>query len=316
MRRIIAVSAFVVVSFSVWPILIHAERAVPAIVEYINCRGTINNALQPRPLAPDWIRQSNLNCRDFSVFTTSTSQLTQEEFNTHWRSAGGPQLMESTLSKLEEWRFTRQIPNNIYRKFEEYTQVDWLSNKLGLSIPFEQIYSNLEKIDLFTDENALNLLALTNDPFAGHNVFLLEVMLKRKFLQSGRAEVPSSLKELLRMSGHSFRNSVSLSSLSQLENYYGFKRASEELIEKKSPIIISDIKSAISSRDRMTFLCPDLLEYVSSKYSVFFKVEYDASPQCAGWYHEVSIVAETRLESIRDGFLANQTETLLQERIE
>jgi hypothetical protein len=306
MRRNITTSVFLIISFCIWPALLQAQSSVPAIAEYINCRNTsYNNALDPRPLAPDWILKSNLKCRNMNAFVTSTSKLTQDEFNTHWRAAGGPEIMESALSKLDKGRHFKRVPEHIHNKFLKYTQGSGTFAKLKKTTPIDQIQRNLEKIDIFTNQNATTFLAITFKPYAPEYVFLLEVMLKRSFLENGEIKLPSELEEILNFRNENRLGSIHIETLRLSKNYITLAVLTDEQINKLSPAIVSQIKREISDKDRMTFLCPDLLKYVSSKYSLF-SIPVDATPQCTTWYDEVSDKAAASLENIRDNFLANQ----------
>ena len=124
----------------IWSLSVNAERVSPAIWEYINCRNTsMFDTFNPLPKAPEWMRQSNIKCREISIFNIDPTELTMREFNSHWRNSGGLELLESTHAELGRTSAERGLPEELLSKFEKHTKGSPLSNLMGLTTSYEKI---------------------------------------------------------------------------------------------------------------------------------------------------------------------------------
>ena len=299
---------------SIWPPSVNAERPNPAIWEYTNCRnlGTPQNALNPQPKIPEWMRHSNLKCRGMSVFNIDKSKLTLAEFDSHWKNNGGPKLLESTLRRLENLPYYRDLPEEFVSNFEKLTAVSALSNMFG---SYEEISKKLDSVDLFSDDEAATILVLGShsERFRSNNALLLEVMLKRHFAQTGRAALPSVLDVIFQ---HSFsqggsleRRDNSIVSLRQSKNYVEFILAAHELIEEGANEEIGRVKNLIMATNRITFLCPNLWDYISVNFSrstSLRKPDFKTSQTCSKWYDQITADTAIKLEDLRNAFFSRE----------
>lgn len=294
----------------IWSLSVTAERVSPAIWEYLNCSDTfMQNGFNPLPKAPEWMRQSNLKCRGLEVFNIDETKLTMDEFNYHWRTSGGPELLETTFAELEKTSYMRGLPEKWLSKFENYTTGSPLSNLIGLTTSVEKIRNNLSSVDLFSSEEATMILVMSrSNRFMSNNKLLLEVMLKRHFARTGRLGIPSAL-EMVLGPDRALTKHLTLFTLSQSKNYINFLLAAHQLITQGSDKEIIRVKDSITDRNKKTFLCPDLLEYISSTHStgIFLNErDFNAPPNCREWYIEVATEAGIKLEGIRRAFLSNR----------
>lgn len=293
-----------------WSLSVTAERVSPAIWEYLNCRNTsMINGFNPLPEAPEWMRHSNLKCRGLEVFNIDETKLTMDEFNSHWRINGGPELLETTFAELEQTSYMRGLPKEWLSKFENYTTGSPLSNLIGLTTSVEKIRNNLSSVDLFSSEEATMILVMSrSNRFMSNNKLLLEVMLKRHFARTGRLEIPSTLEMVLGPDRLMMKH-LTLFTLSQSKNYINFLLAAHQLITQGADKEIIHVKDSITDTNKKTFLCPDLLEYISFTHAtgVFLNEgDFNAAPSCREWYNEVAIEAGIKLEGIRRAFLSNR----------
>jgi hypothetical protein len=305
MIRLILTSAL-----CIWSSAVTAERVSTAIWEYLNCRNTsMLNGLNPLPEAPEWMRQSNLKCRGLEVFNIDETKLTMDEFNYHWRTNGGPKLLETTFSELEKTSYMRGLPKEWLSKFENYTTGSPLSNLIGLTTSVEKIRNNLSSVDLFSSEEATMILVMSrSNRFISNNKLLLEVMLKRHFARTGRLEIPSAL-EMVLGPDRALMKHLTLFTLTNSENYINFLLAAHQLITQGADKEIVRVKDSITDRNKKTFLCPDLLDYISftNRTGIFLNEgNFNAAPSCSEWYDEVATEAAIKLEGIRRAFLSNK----------
>jgi hypothetical protein len=294
----------------IWSSGVTAERVSSAIWEYLNCRNTLfQNALNPLPEAPEWMRHSNLKCRGLEVFNKDETKLTMDEFNSHWRANGGPELLETTFAELEKTSYMRGLPKKWLSKFENYTTLSPFFNLIGLATPVERIRNNLSSVDLFSSEEATMILVMSrSNRFMLNNQLLLEVMLKRHFARTGRLEIPSALKRVLGPDRVMMKH-LTLYKLRDSTNYINFLLAAHQLVTEGSDEAIARVKHSITDRNRMFFLCPDLLEYISFTHraGIFLNEgDFNAAPSCREWYDEVATEAAIKLEGIRHAFLSNK----------
>lgn len=299
-------------------ISVNAERVSPAIWEYMNCRNTLmQNAFNPRPKAPEWMRQSNLKCHEISFFNIDSTKLTMLEFNSHWRNSGGPELLESTFAELGRTSHERGLPKELLYRFEKHTKGSPLSNLMGLTTSYEKIQKNLRTVDLFSSNEATTILVMSRSTGSlSNNKLLLEVMLKRRFAQTGRLEIAPTLKKVLGPPQRQIKH-VTLYSLLKSKNYINFILVAHKLIEEGANEEITRIKTSITDRNRITFFCPDLFDYISYTHSPLALLrggDFNASPSCRKWYNEVATEAGFKLERIRSAFLSEQN--LLKPQIE
>ena len=297
----------------IWSFSVTAERVSPAIWEYLNCRNTFNtfmqNGFKPLPEAPEWMRHSNLKCHGLEVFNIDETKLTMDEFNSHWRTNGGPELLETTFAELEKTSYMRGLPKEWLSKFENYTTGSPLSNLIGLTTSVEKIRTNLSSVDLFSSEEATMILVMSrSNRFMLNNKLLLEVMLKSHFARTGRLEIPSALEMVLGPDRVMMKH-LTLYTLRDSKNYINFLLAAHQLVTEGSDAAIARVKHSITDRNRILFLCPDLLEYISFTHrtGIFLnKSDFNAAPSCREWYNEVATEASIKLEGIRRAFISNK----------
>ena len=294
----------------IWSLSVTAERVSPASWEYLNCRNTfMQNGFKPLPEAPEWMRHSNLKCRGLEVFNIDETKLTMDEFNSHWRTNGGPELLETTFAELEKTSYMRGLPKEWLSKFENYTTGSPLSNLIGLTTSVEKIRNNLSSVDLFSNEEATMILVMSrSNRFMSNNKLLLEVMLKRHFARTGSLEIPSALEMVLGPE-RALMKHLTLFTLTNSKNYINFLLAAHQLITQGADKEIIRVKDSITDRNKKTFLCPDLLEYISFTHSTGIfsnESDFNAPLDCREWYMHVATEAGTKLEGIRRAFLSNK----------
>ena len=296
---------------------VEAEPVKPAIWEYVYCRPGVNNALDPRPKAPEWMRQSNLKCRALDIFNIDTTKLTMPEFNSRWQVSGGPELLASTFAKIEKMSAERRLPREVHSNFAKHTEGSTLLELFGFQTSYDKIKNRLRQADLFSNDQATAILVMGRaERFLSNNKLLLEIMLKRHFARGGELALPRELEKVIEYSQRrQDRGELKWQSVLDSKNYYNFILAAHQLIEEGADDAIANVKASITDRNRITFMCPNLIDYISFIYGssrVPNKNDFDATPNCRKWYKEITIEANFKLEQVKETFFAKQKKRKLQ----
>ena len=148
-----------------------------------------------------------------------------------------------------------------------------------------------------------------SERFLSNNKLLLEIMLKRHFAHTGELALPTELEKVIEYPQGWRDHELKLKSVLDSKNYINFMLAAHHHIEEGADNEIAHVKASITDRNRITFMCPNLIDFILFTYGpspVPNKNDFDATPNCRKWYKEITIEANFKLEQVKETFFAEQ----------